>query len=73
VAAALEDVQPGEEGSLLDKQPDGTYIVNGEVASIGPSTLVLVLRDRDVEVQLREHENPVAVGGQARVRAHLVG
>jgi hypothetical protein len=73
VGVAVEDVQPGEEGSLLDKQSDGTYLINGEVGSIGPSTCVLVLRDRDVEIQLRDHENPVPVGERARVRAQLVG
>jgi hypothetical protein len=43
------------------------------VASAGPSSLVLTLRDRDVEIQLRDHENTVAVGERARVRAQLVG
>ena len=73
VGIAVEDVQDGEDGSLLDKQPDGTYLINGEVASTGPSSLVLSLRDRDVEIHLRDHENPVAVGERARVRAQLVG
>jgi hypothetical protein len=73
VGIAVEDVQDGDDGSLLDKQPDGTYVINGEVASSGPSTLVLTLRDRDVEIHLRDHENPVAVGERARVRAQLVG
>jgi hypothetical protein len=73
VGVAVEDVQTGEEGSLLDKQADGTYVINGEVGSVGPSSLVLVLRDRDVEIQLRDHENTVAVGERARVRAQLVG
>ena len=73
VGIAVEDVQNGEEGSLIDKQGDGTYVINGEVASTGPSSLVLTLRDRDVEIQLRDHENPIAVGERARVRAQLVG
>jgi hypothetical protein len=73
VGVAVEDVREGEDGSLLDKQDDGTYIVNGQVSSSGPSSLVLTLRDRDVEIQLRDHDNPVAVGDRARVRAHLVG
>ncbi len=73
VGIAVEDVRDGEEGSLLDKLDDGTYLINGEVASAGPSSLVLTLRDRDVEIQLRDHENPVAVGERARVRAQLVG
>lgn len=73
VGVAVEDVRPGVEGSLLDKQVDGTYVVNGEVGSVGPSSLVIVLRDRDVEIQLRDHENPVAVGERAQVRAQLVG
>jgi hypothetical protein len=73
VGIAVEDVRTGEEGSLLDKQEDGTYLVNGQVASTGPSSLVLTLRDRNVEIQLRDHENPVGVGERAQVRAHLVG
>jgi hypothetical protein len=73
VGIAVEDVRDGEQGSLLDKQDDGTYLINGEVASTGPSSLDLTLRDRDVEIHLRDHENPVAVGERARVRAQLVG
>ena len=73
VAVALGDVEDGEEGSLLDKQDDGTYLVNGQVASTGPSSLLLSLRDRDVEVHLRDHENPIAVGERATVRVQLVG
>jgi hypothetical protein len=73
VGVAVEDVRSGVEGSLLDKQDDGTYLVNGEVASVGPSSLVIVLRDRDVEVHLRDHDNPVQVGERAQVRAQLVG
>lgn len=73
VGVAVEDVQDGQAGSLLDKQDDGTYVINGEVARAGPSSLVLTLRDRDVEIHLRDHENPIAVGERARVRAQLVG
>ena len=74
VGVALEDFQPGVEGSLLDKQADGTYVVNGEVGtSTDPSMVVLVLRDRDVEIHLRDHENPIPVGERARVRTQLVG
>ena len=73
VGIAVEDVQSGEEGSLLDKQGDGTYLINGEISSTGASSFVMSLRDRDVEIHLRDHENPVAVGERARVRAQLVG
>jgi len=73
VGIAVEDVQSGDHDSLLDKQEDGTYLINGEVASTGPSSLVLTLRDRNVEIHLRDHENRVAVGERARVRAQLVG
>lgn len=73
VAMALDDVREGEEGSLLDKQEDGTYLINGEVSEIDASSLVLSLRDRNVTVRLEGHSNPVAVGGRARVRASLVG
>jgi hypothetical protein len=70
---AVDDVESGSEGSVLDKQEDGTYVINGEVAEAGPSTMLLTLRDRDVEINLRDHENRVAVGEWARVRAQLVG
>jgi hypothetical protein len=73
VAMALDDVREGEEGSLLDKQEDGTYLINGQVSEADASTLVLSLRDRDVTVRLEGHANEVAVGGRARVRASLVG
>jgi len=73
VARALADVREGDEGSLLDKQPDGTYVINGEVSEADASTVVLSLRDRDVTVRLEGHHNPVAVGGRALVRASLVG
>jgi hypothetical protein len=66
-------VRSGEEGSLLDKQVDGTYLINGEVARTGPTSMVVALRDRDVEIHLRDHENPIAVGERAAVRAQLVG
>jgi hypothetical protein len=73
VGIAVEDVGAGSEGSVLDKQEDGTYVINGEVAETGPASLVLTLRDRDVEINLRDHENPISVGEWARVRAQLVG
>jgi hypothetical protein len=73
VGVAVEDVERGEEGSLLDRQGDGTYLINGEVASTGDTSFVLALRDRDVEIHLRDHANPVEVGQRARVRAQLVG
>jgi hypothetical protein len=73
VGVAIEDVRNGDQGSLLDKQHDGTYVINGEVARAGPSSLVLRLPDREVEIHLRDHDNPIAVGERARVRAQLVG
>ncbi len=73
VAVALGDVESGEEGSLLDKRDDGTYLINGEISEAGADSLVLTLRDRDVTVHLRGHANPVEVGARARVHAHLVG
>jgi hypothetical protein len=73
IGIAVEDVGPGDPESLLDKQEDGTYVIGGEVAQTGPSSLVLRLRDRDVEINLRDHQNPIAIGQWARVRALLVG
>ncbi len=73
VAVALGDVEEGEEGSLLDKREDGTYVINGEVSEAGSDQLVITLRDRDVTVHLRGYVNPVDVGGRAKVLGHLVG
>lgn len=73
VAVALGDVESGEDGSLLDKQVDGTYLINGEVKESGTDSFVLTLRDRNVTVHLRGHANPVDVGERAKVHAHLVG
>jgi hypothetical protein len=73
VAVALGDVEDGEEGSLLDKQDDGTYLINGEIAEAGPESMLLTLRDRDVTVHLQGYANPLDVGKRARVHAHLVG
>jgi hypothetical protein len=72
-AVAVTDVENGEEGSLLDKLDDGSYLINGEIAELQDQSLVLRLRDRDVTVHLRDHENALAVGERARVRALLVG
>jgi hypothetical protein len=72
-AVALADVESGEPGSLLDKQSDGTYLINGEITEAGTETLVLRLRDREVTVHLRGYSNAVAVGESAQIRAHLVG
>jgi hypothetical protein len=73
VAVALDDVQEGGPESLLDKQPDGTYVICGEVRELGTDSMVLALRDRDVTVHLQGHANPVGAQEAARVRAHLVG
>ena len=73
-AVALGDVESGADGSLLDKQLDGTYLINGAIRELlDGDTLVLTLRDRDVKLHLRGHANPLAVGEQAQVLAHLVG
>lgn len=72
-AVALGDVATGTEGSLLDKQLDGTYLINGAITEVDGGMLVLTLRDRDVKVHLQGHHNPVALGEQAQVLAHLVG
>lgn len=73
VAVALGDVEDGEDGSLLDRQADGSYLINGELARADDGSLLLVLRDRDVTVHLQGHRNPVSVGDRAKVHAQLVG
>ena len=73
VAFALADVESGEDGSLLDRQDDGSYLINGAIAEIGAESMVLSLRDRDVTIHLRGFSNPVGVGESAQVRAQLVG
>jgi hypothetical protein len=72
-AVAVADVQDGDEGSLLDKQDDGTYLINGEVAEADEQSVVLRLRDRDITVHLRDHHSSLSVGDRAQVRAVLVG
>jgi hypothetical protein len=73
VAVALRDVETGEEGSLLDKRQDGTYLINGEITGLDAGSLLLTLRDRDVKIHLQGHRNQVPLGQQAQVLAHLVG
>ena len=73
VAVALGDVESGEDGSLLDRQDDGTYLINGEITEAEQDSLVLTLRDRNVIVRLQGHANLVDVGERAKVHAHLVG
>jgi hypothetical protein len=73
VAVALRDVETGEEGSLLDKRQDGTYLINGEITELDAGSLLLTLRDRDVKIHLQGHRNQVPLGQQAQVLAHLVG
>jgi hypothetical protein len=72
-AVALGDLESGEEGSLLDKHSDGSYLINGELAEDGAESVVIALRDRQVTVHLRGHANPLRVGDRAKVHAHLVG
>jgi hypothetical protein len=73
VAVALADLQEGGAESLLDKQPDGTYLICGEVRTLGPDSVLLTLRDRDITVHLQGHANPVGEQQPAQVRAQLVG
>jgi hypothetical protein len=73
VAVALGDAETGDDGSLLDKQVDGTYIINGEIVEAAADSLLLTLRDRNVTVHLQGHTSSLGVGERARIHAHLVG
>jgi hypothetical protein len=73
VAVALADVQEGGPDSLLDRQPDGSYVICGEIRELGADSMVLALRDRGVTIRLQGHANPVGAQQPAQVRAHLVG
>ncbi|MGI8523410.1 MAG: hypothetical protein ACR2K3_08905 [Nocardioides sp.] len=72
-ARAIGDLEPCPPGSRLDKQPDGTHVIAGQVSTIGVDQVVLDLGDREVVVHLGGRPNPVQHGQPARVTARLVG
>lgn len=73
VARAVGDVQECLPGSALDKQPDGSHVIRGEVKELRGDTMVLDLGDRDVTVHLDGHANPIGEQQPAQVHARLVG
>lgn len=73
IARAVSDVEGCPPGSALDKQPDGTHVIRGEVKELRDDTVVLDLGDRDVTVHLDGYANPIGEQQPAQVHARLVG
>lgn len=73
VARALGDVEGCPPGAALDKQPDGTHVIRGEIKERRVDSILLDLGDRDVTVHLDGHTNPVDDQQPAQVHARLVG
>ena len=70
---AMDDVQPGDGGALLERVEGDLYLVRGRVAAIEGDELVLDLTERTVRVHLDGHHSPVATDASAEVRVRLVG
>jgi hypothetical protein len=70
---AVDDVQPGGGGALLERVEGDCYLVRGRVAAIEDDEIVLDLVERTVRVHLDGHHNPVAPDDSAEVRARLIG
>jgi hypothetical protein len=73
IARAVGDVEGCPPGSALDKQPDGTHVIRGEVKELRGDTVVIDLGDRDVTVHLDGYANPIGEQQPAQVHARLVG
>jgi len=71
-AIAVEDVERGGDGAVLDRIEGQTYLIRGEVSAIEPGQVVLELGGRSVLVYLDGHVNPVGYQQVAQVRARLV-
>lgn len=71
-AIALEDVERGEAGVLLERLQGEEYLISGDVLEIEPGRVVLDLGNRSVVVLLDGHANPVGYQQSARVRARLL-
>lgn len=72
-AVAVEDLTPGEPGSLLDRLEGQLYRIRGRVAESDEDEVLLDLGDRLVTVVLDGHSNPAAPGEAAEVRAMMIG
>ena len=71
-AIAVEDVERGGDGAVLDRIEGQTYLIRGEVSAIEPGQVVIELGGRSVLVYLDGHVNPVGYQQVAQVRARLV-
>ena len=72
-AVAVEDLTPGEPGSVLDRLEGQLYRIRGRVAESDDDEVLLDLGDRLVTVELDGHANPVGHREAAEVRARMIG
>lgn len=70
---ATEDLTRTTPGAVLERIDGLTYVVAGEVHTIGEDEIVLDLGDRLVRIFLDGHANPVGYQQPARVVGRMVG
>lgn len=70
--SAVGDVEACPPGPVLEQVGGTLYLVRGEVAAMDDEEIVLDLGDREVEVVLDGHRNPVGYQQPAQVRARLL-
>ncbi|MBB6627899.1 hypothetical protein H5V45_11275 [Nocardioides sp. KIGAM211] len=73
VAVAIGDVTRCAPESLLERVEGDLYLIRGEVSVIEDGRITLDLGDRQVQVQLDGHANPVGYQQPAEVRGRLIG
>lgn len=64
---ATADVERCKPGVVVERRPDGLYVVCGDVSEIGADSLVLDLGDQVCRVRLDGHANDVGSQQPARV------
>lgn len=73
VLLASGDVERCPPGSGLERIAGDEYVVRGEVESLEPDRVVLLVDDRRVVVELDGHANPVGHQQSAQVRGRMIG
>ncbi|GAA4372398.1 hypothetical protein [Nocardioides caricicola] len=71
-AIALEDVERGGAGVVLERLQGEEYLIRGDVLELEPGRVVIDLGNRSVVVLLDGHANPVGYQQSAQVRARLL-